>query len=213
MGNPTEQGAIRIEIVDITQAQFDSLLVWLNPDRELAGRKYKTIHSGLVRIFACKGLSNAEDLADETINRVMLRLSSIRKNYQGEPAYYFHGVAKNIIRECRRRKEFTTGIVDVRVDPKFDVIEEHNCLDHCLDHLSDSKRSLILNYYLYDGHNKIEHHKHMAHQLKITIGAIRNRAFQIRRDLQNCMHLCALTGDPQTKLPGSRSNDACHTAS
>lgn len=182
--------------MDITQAQFDSLLVWLNPDRELAGRKYKTIHSGLVRIFACKGLNNAEDLADETINRVMLRLSNIQKSYQGEPAYYFHGVAKNIIRECRRRKEFTTGIVDVRVDPKLDTFEEHNCLDHCLDHLSDSKRNLILDYYLYDGHNKIEHHRHMARQLKITIGAIRNRAFQIRLSLQNSMRQCALREKP-----------------
>jgi RNA polymerase sigma factor (sigma-70 family) len=184
--------------VNITQAQFDSLLVWLHPDRELAGRKYQTIHSGLVRIFACKGLNDAEDLADETINRVIRRLSDIQKNYRGEPAYYFHGVARNIIRECKRRKEFATGIVDVRVDPSLDACAEHDCLGHCLDQLTDSKRNLILNYYLYEGHSKIEHHKRMASQLKITIGAIRSRAFQIRLDLQNSMRQCALREKPAT---------------
>jgi hypothetical protein len=156
--------------VTITQAQFDSLLVWLNPDRELAALKYKTIHSGLVRVFACKGLNDAEDLADETINRVILRLSNIQQSYYGEPAHYFHGVAKNIIRERKRRKELAIGEIDVRVDPDVDARDEHDCLGHCLDCLSDSKRNLILNYYLYDGQSKIEHHKHMARQLKITIG-------------------------------------------
>lgn len=174
----------------ITRAQFESLLVWLNPDRELAGIKYSAIHSGLVRIFACKGFNDAEDLADETINRVMLRLSNIQDNFQGEPAYYFHGVARNIMRERNRRKELAMGEVVVRIDP--DVPEKHDCLGHCLDSLSDSKRNLILDYYLYEGHNKIEHHKHMARQLKITTGAIRNRVFQIRLFLQNRMRQCAL---------------------
>ena len=182
----------------ITQAQFDSLLIWLSPDRETAGRKYKTIHSGLVRIFVSKGLNNAEDLADETINRVIIRLSSIAKNYRGEPARYFHGVARNIIRESMRRKEFAIGDVDVRIDPRFDVREEHDCLSHCLDCLSDTKRNLILDYYLYDGHTKVEHHKRMAGQLRMTIGAIRSRAFQIRLHLQNCMQHCALR-NPQTR--------------
>ena len=183
----------------ITQAQFDSLLGWLNPDRELAGRKYQTIHSGLVRIFICKGLNDAEDLADETINRVMVRLPTIQECYRGEPACYFHGVAKNIIRERKRTKEFATGIVDVRVDPEPGTGEEHDCLGHCLDRLCDSKRNLILNYYLYEGHSKIEHHKRMAGQLKITIGAIRNRVFQIRLHLKNSMRQCTLREKPQAR--------------
>ena len=189
----------------ITQAQFDSLLVWLNPDRELAAIKYKTIHSGLVRIFACKGLNDAEDLADETINRVTLRLSEIQQSYRGEPAYYFHGVAKNIIRECKRKKEIAMGAVDVPVDPEPNAPEALNCLGHCLDCLSDSRRDLILDYYLYEGHRKIEHHKRMASQLQLTIGAVRNRAFRIRLDLQNCMHRCGFKKRMQSGISRNRS--------
>ena len=175
----------------ITQEQFDSLLTWLGKDRELAGRKYETIRSGLVRIFVSKGFSDAEDLADETINRVIVRLADIRAKYSGEPACYFHGVARNIIRESYRRKEFATDVINARVEPEQEPSEAHNCLGHCLDRLPASKRDLILDYYLYEGHEKVEHHKQMAGQLNLTEGAFRSRAFQIRMNLQNCMRQCA----------------------
>ena len=177
----------------VTQEQFDLLLGWLGSDRDSAGRKYETIRSGLVRIFVSKGFSDAEDLADETINRVMVRLPDIRANYFGEPACYFHGVARNIIRESLRRKEVTgADLIEGRVDPQPVRIEKHDCLGHCLKRLPASKRDLILDYYLYEGHRKVEHHRQMATRLKISDGAIRNRAFQIRLSLESCMRQCAL---------------------
>ena len=176
----------------MTQQQFDSLLTWLEKDRDAAGRKYETIRSGLVRIFVSKGFSDAEDLADKTIDRVIVRLPSIRGNYVGEPAYYFHGVARNIIRERVRRREIATEFVDGRIEPDLDLPEDHDCLRHCLDCLPISKRDLILNYYLYEGHQKVVHRKQMAGQLNISEGAFRSRAFQIRLGLENCMRQCSL---------------------
>ena len=176
----------------VTQEQFDHLLAWLGNDRDSAALKYETIRSGLVRIFVSKGFSDAEDLADETINRVMVRLPDISAKYSGEPAYYFHGVARNIIRESHRRKEVAAGVIEGRVEPKLDRSVDHDCLGHCLSRLPAGKRDLILDYYLYEGHQKVEHHKQMASRLNITEGAIRNRAFQIRTNLENCMRNCAL---------------------
>ncbi|HJP92959.1 MAG TPA: hypothetical protein VJ875_13455 [Pyrinomonadaceae bacterium] len=176
----------------ITREQFDSLLAWLNADRELAGRKYETIRSGLIKIFVSKGFNDAEDLADETINRVIERLTDIKQDYIGEPAYYFHGVARNVVRESSRRREIACQLIDVRVDPKPEKSEEFNCLKHCLQLLPTNKQDLILDYYLYEGHEKIQHHKDMARQLKITIGAVRSRAFQIKLNLENCMRQCNL---------------------
>ena len=176
----------------ITQKQFDSLLSWLNADRELAGKRYETIRSSLVKTFALNGFNDAEDLADETINRVMGRLPDIRKDYVSEPAYYFHGVARNIIRERRRRKEISAEHVEIMVEPEVEPNEESVCLGHCLRRLSASKRNLILDYYLYEGHRKIEHHRDMAGELRITTGAIRNRAHKIKLNLADCMRECAL---------------------
>src|SRR3982751_4869329 len=97
--------AFLLGAVAINEESFESLLAWLDPNRETAGQKYEVIRAGLIRIFVSKGFSDAEDIADETINRVMKRLPEIRDTYVGERARYFHGVARFVIREMNRRKE------------------------------------------------------------------------------------------------------------
>lgn len=174
----------------ITAEQFEELLAWLDADRERAGNKYEVIRSGLLRVFISKGLNDAEDLADETINRVITRLADIKDSYRGEPARYFHGVARNVMRETSRRKEVALEVtaVSVFVDPI--VSNERDCLDTCLQILPPPKRDLILDYYLYEGHDKIEHHKRMSVDLGITDGALRGRAHQIRTGLEQCVKQC-----------------------
>ena len=186
--------------MSITQEQFDSLLTWLGDgDREVAGaRKYETVRAGLVRVFVSKGFNDAEDLADETINRVITRLPDIRENYDGEPTRYFHGVARNIIRETGRRREISAEVSAVWIDPR-PTGADLECLEQCLQSLPADKRELILDYFVYEGHDKIEHHKEMAAELGITEGALRGRVYHIRANLGNCMRQCA-GGTRVTKL-------------
>lgn len=186
----------RIEL-NITQEQFDSLLDWLNHDRETAGRKYEIIRAGLLRMFVSKGFSDAEDLVDDTINRVTTRLHEIKASYQGDPIRYFYGVARNVKLETARRREITTEVIQVSSnwppDPPDDDDEDddhYQCLDLCLEALQAPKRDFILSYYLYDGHEKIEHHKQMAKELGITKNALRGRAHQLRSGLEACVKQC-----------------------
>jgi DNA-directed RNA polymerase specialized sigma24 family protein len=137
-----------------------------------------------------KGLSDAEDLGDETINRVMKRLPEIQDTYVGEPAKYFHGVARYIIREVARRKEVSVDEV-----PAFSVVpdvhtDEYDCLLKCLKFLPPEKRELILDYYIYDGRDKIAYHRRMASELGITEGALRGRAHHVRGTLEKCIEQC-----------------------
>ena len=39
----------------LTQELFDTLLDWLDPDRERAGQKYETIRLKLIKIFTSRG--------------------------------------------------------------------------------------------------------------------------------------------------------------
>ena len=87
----------------LTQEAFDALLGWLDADREVAARKYETIRLRLVKIFVCRGCADAEDLADETINRVVAKLPEIAAAYVGEPAAYFYAVSQRIHQEYLRR--------------------------------------------------------------------------------------------------------------
>ena len=182
-----------------TPEPFDALLAWLNPDRELAAQKYETIRAGLIRIFAAKGFSDAEDLADETITRVTRRLPEIRDDYEGEPARYFHGVARHLVLETYRRKEITIEVSPVAWLPATHRSDEYDCLMRCLQFLAREKRELILDYYVYEGHNKIEHHKIMAHELSISTGALRGRAHHIRAALEQCVLECVANLKKQTK--------------
>ena len=137
-----------------------------------------------------KGFSDAEDLADEAINRVIKRLPEFRDTYVGEPARYFHGVARFIIREMMRRKEVTVDVMPV-VPTETEVhSDEYDCLLKCLRFLPAEKSELILDYYIYDGRDKVAQHERMAKELGITKGALRGRAHQVRGNLENCIQNC-----------------------
>jgi DNA-directed RNA polymerase specialized sigma24 family protein len=144
----------------------------------------------LIRIFVSKGFNDAEDLADEVINRVMKKLPEIRDTYVGDPVRYFHGVARFVIREMGRRKEVLVDELPV-IPPKPDVhSDEYDCLLKCLRFLPSDKHEMILDYYIYDGRDKILQHHNMANELGITEGALRGRAHQVRGNLEKCIQQC-----------------------
>ena len=174
----------------INEESFESLLAWLDPDREVAGQKYEVIRAGLIRIFVSKGFSDAEDLADETMNRVMKKLPEIRDTYVGDPARYFHGVARFIVREMVRRKEIAVEDVPAFSSEAEVYSDEYDCLLKCLRFLASDKRDLILDYYIYDGRDKIAQHRRMANELGITEGALRGRAHHVRGNLEKCIQQC-----------------------
>jgi DNA-directed RNA polymerase specialized sigma24 family protein len=185
----------------IKEEPFEYLLSWLDDsNREAAGQKYELIRAGLIRIFVSNGFSDAEDLADRVINIVMTRLPEIRPEYVGEPVRYFHGVARNVVREARRRPVVATDVEPVLWTEINYQSDEQECLLKCLKFLPAEKKELILEYYLYKGHDKIEHHKRMAGELGISDVALRGRAHQLRTNLEKCIKNCVPVQN-KTKTP------------
>src|SRR5690242_3335578 len=87
----------------LDQAAFGELLDWLGPDPETAGQTYELIRHKLITLFRCRGCAVPEELADETINRVIRKLPQIKPDYHGNPIRYFYGVAKKVYKEYLRR--------------------------------------------------------------------------------------------------------------
>jgi len=137
-----------------------------------------------------RGFSDAEDLADEAINRVAKKVPEIRDTYVGDPVRYFHGVARYIIREMIRRKEIAVEVVPGFTSETEVHSDEYDCLLKCLRFLQAEKRDLILDYYIYDGRDKIAQHRRMASELGITEGALRGRAHHVRGNLEKCIQEC-----------------------
>jgi DNA-directed RNA polymerase specialized sigma24 family protein len=172
----------------MSHESFEALLCWLDPDREQAGIKYEQIRSGLISFFTGRGHCEAEDLADETINRVISRLHEVSAQVTGERSRYFYGVARKVQLEYLRRK-IPTARHELIIDS--DQVElEYRCLEECMAKLSPENRALVLRYYEADGREKIEKRKLLADELGIAPNALRIRAYRIRAALQKCLEKC-----------------------
>lgn len=172
----------------LTQESFDALLAWLDPDREQAGQKYEDIRRRLIKIFTCRGCATPEDLADESINRVMRRLNDIREEYTGDRALYFFGVANRVFLEYRKNPPPPARMPVP--ESSEDMEREYVCLEHCVESLQPKNRELVIRYYQQEKRAKIDDRKQLAAQLGIALNALRIRAHRIRTNLQRCMQEC-----------------------
>ena len=175
----------------LTQDAFDALLEWLDPNRDVAGRKYELIRDRLIKIFSCRGCGEPEDLADETINRVTSKLPSVETNFVGDPSRYFYGVANKVHLEYRRRKPAPEPPPSAGYDESIET--EFECLERCMEKLTAETRTLVIEYYQDERQAKIDHRKALAEKLGIAINALRIRACRIRASLEKCVTNCVQT--------------------
>lgn len=183
----------------LTQDAFDTLLDWLDADRDRAGRKYESIRLRLIKIFNCRGCHEAEELADETINRVVARVVELAGGYKGDPALYFYGVSQKVHLEYLRKAHSQpinlplakeSGLNTPAIDLTSNIEPEYECLERCLEQLPPDNRDLVLRYYQQERKAKIEHRKSLARELGIAVNALRIRAHRIRLVLQRCVRDC-----------------------
>lgn len=183
----------RKKLWTLTQESFDSLLAWLNPDREQAGKKYEEIRSRLVKGFASHGCPAAEELADETINRVAKRLPEIAETYVGDPLRYFYRVAHYVHLEYLRKEshvaQLPPGELPVRENAE-DIEPEYECLDKCLRQLTPDNRELVLQYYQGEKSMKIRIRKALALRLNTKQANLRLQAYRIRENMKKCIQEC-----------------------
>ena len=192
----------------ISKDSFDALLEWLDPNRDEAARQYEQIRAGLIRVFVTKGVTDAEFYTDVTVDRVIKKLPEIRDTYVDQPVRYFHGVARNVLREAARRREIPTEVLPECL-PRGGAVdsERAECLRKCLKTLPPEKHALIYDYYVYDGHLKVDSHREMADELSISIGALRTRAHHVRATLDDCIRKCIKLGRNESAGAGHTSND------
>ena len=174
--------------LDTTQEDFDRLLRWLDDDRDEAGRKYETIRYRLIKMLTCRSCQEAEDVADEAIRRVTVKLPEIAPSYEGDPALYFYGVARNVHREYLRKQHRPAPPVPVDVTDEDDHLYE--CLDRCMQTIPENSRELVLRYYDNEEKGRIDDRKALADELGIAINALRIKAHRIRLLLRKCVKSC-----------------------
>ncbi len=181
----------------ITPERFEELLAWLDSDRDDAGYKYEEIRRSLVKIFAWRKCSDAEGMADATINIVAQKACHLRLTYEGKPHLYFYGVARNLIREYQHNRlslvpldEVDSTDISVVDDTDDDVEEVDACLRRCLERLELKDRELVLAYYQKDGQAKIDLRRELAQDRGMDGNALRVKMHRIRVSLAHCIESC-----------------------
>ncbi|CAN5123071.1 hypothetical protein BH20ACI1_BH20ACI1_07680 [soil metagenome] len=183
----------------LIEGNFNDLLEWFSKNREEAGEKYEEIRNGLIRFFYFKGCADAENLADEAINRVASKLSVLVLSENPEPINVFYGFASKIYLEYfnslkKQEVEFNADLhTSIELEEPLTESDNvnHECLEKCLTKLSDEERDLIIEYYSFEKDEKIEHRRKLAEKLKMKTSALQVKVYRLRKILRKCIEKCA----------------------
>jgi DNA-directed RNA polymerase specialized sigma24 family protein len=193
----------------LTQASFHRLLNWLNgdnEDNESGGQKYEEMRQKLISYFDHRNCRSPEDLADETLNRVALKLDEKGSITNVTPAQFCFIKARQVLHEYWRRpdlKEIALEdtlvtdppdrhpfLVDNPDDEQDEQEKRMGCLEQCLQNLKRQDHDLIIKYYYGEERVKIDNRQKLANELGISSKALVVRALRIRKRLEECVERC-----------------------
>ena len=185
---------------DLREQTFRRLLAWLDQGVDTNGQSYLAIRERLLSYFDRKNCLHADELADETLNRVARRLDEEGGNIETEtPAKYCYIVARFVFMESLRANEREIVALD-NVSRQANVMSNEDrdrkekmleCLDRCAAKLESSQRDLIFGYYVGEQRVKIENRRSLAQTLGISVNALSIRACRVRDKLESCVKECA----------------------
>lgn len=185
----------------LTPEAFRKLLAAFDAsDETRAAEEYEAARARLVKLFRWRGVADAEDAADETLNR------AARKIEEGEAvrdmSAFVGGIARFVLLEKFRSKERGHVALEdapptafVRQPEFFDENADEQrlpCFRSCLNDLPVDARQIVVEYYSADaeGAVRIEHRRRLAERLNLEMNALRNRALRARGKLEDCIKNC-----------------------
>jgi DNA-directed RNA polymerase specialized sigma24 family protein len=171
---------------------FDALLRALDENTEAAGIAYRQLHQRLIRFFRLNNASDPETLADEALDRLGRRISTLQADDIGSPQAFALGIGRHLLQEDQRRQRRESDAASEWTALTLSS-DGHNeelllALDHCMALMREDHRQLLQSYYQWTGREKIEHHRQLAEKLGLTMNALRNRLMRARAELDKCIH-------------------------
>ena len=190
----------------LSHRAFSRLLEWLDDGTDSSGHNYLEMRRRLVAYFDRRNRPFADDLADETFNRISKTLEQPVPIAVTPPARYCYVVARFVLLEDIRRSRRYIPVDESRdllpfapraaagADDRDSMKEQRlECLDRCLDQLKPDQRELAIEYYRDAKRQRIERRRALAERLRITMNALGVRACRIRNALETCVDACCAT--------------------
>jgi DNA-directed RNA polymerase specialized sigma24 family protein len=183
----------------------DRLLSFFDSNPVIAGEKLLRCRQKLIRRFGAERCRDPEDLANETLQRVLDALNKNPQRLTTKVEAFISGFATNIIYESRRSsiyKEDPLDDISPAHEPRTKPLDElliacseqeelRLCLKKCLDELLASERETLIRYYDTEHGDKLKEVRgRMALSLGFTSSQLRKRAFNLRTKLGTAIKTC-----------------------
>lgn len=171
------------------KAAFERFLTALSTDPEVAPGVYQELRDRLVRYFKLRGLIQADEAADETIDRVVKKIGD-GSEFDSVIPFCF-GVARLVTLEYYRKQRNEAGALrmmarrhEVIHDADEDIIESY--LKDCLAELTPENRLLVLKYYNFKGKHAKDREP-LAAEYGLTLNHLRVKIYRIKRIISKCI--------------------------
>ena len=173
----------------------------LDPDSSRAEEKYRELFEHLVRYFEWKRILTPDDLAQETLKRGFARLQEGAKITTENPAAFFFGIARNLVRESWRNprleqleeSDWEAASAD-KTSRHLHGSEQTVLLRECLQKLSEGEFNMLRAYL--DGEGEV-----WAQKAGISLNALHARVHRLRRQLERSVNFptTASTAPPKNE--------------
>jgi DNA-directed RNA polymerase specialized sigma24 family protein len=171
---------------DFGQTVFTKLFQLLEPDAQSIEEGFQRCRYKLFKFFAWRHCEDPDNLADETISRLLKNVRAGQEILADNPYSYVYAIASNLFKEYLRAKKKGGVLVDideVRETPVAAVVDD--CQKQCLEQLSQEKRELLARYYLDDDERDA-----IAQEQGLSLNALRLQVHRIKHGLRRCREDC-----------------------
>jgi DNA-directed RNA polymerase specialized sigma24 family protein len=176
----------------LTSESLNKLLDAFSTDEDESAFAYTKLRDSLVRYFNLKGVSESDESADETLDRMAEKIKQGVKidNLNG----FAFGIAKYVFLEGIRSAEVHSRAVD-SYHLKSGVPDNFGEKDHfelhreCFQGLYADEQELLLSYFQdLPADELFENRQKLADREKISLNALRNRVSRLRQHLEDCLN-------------------------
>lgn len=173
-----------------TEEEFNKLLLWFHPDRDTAADLLAKTQTRLIQIFTSRRCYDAEEMMDEVINRVAVRINTVVNKFPNA-AHCCLAFVDNVYREWLRDEKLKNSAREPPKPRPTEVLEqEDQCLAKCLKTLEKSDREIFERYFAGEGRARIDAREQLAKEKGFTANGLRIKAHRLRKRMRLCIEEC-----------------------
>ncbi|MFL6255020.1 MAG: RNA polymerase sigma factor [Pyrinomonadaceae bacterium] len=168
------------------QTVLDKLFQLLEPDSRSIEEGFRQCRFKLVKFFAWRYCEDPDNLADETVSRLLKNVRDGQVISADNPYSYVYAIAVNVFKEYLRAKK--KGAAQTDLSEARDVViqqEADDCKRQCFEQLPSEKRELLERYYQDD-----DSREDIAKEQGLSLNALRLKVHRIKQGLKRCREDC-----------------------